>query len=131
MTKNNCFLLPLLRIIPFVYIAYYYYFCLFSFTSMYVMNNFSLLLTCFCVGISCLDHLFHNDFPMVFISCFDSNLIKINFELYFPNAKGRIVLFGLLYITIYGFCSSYFLQPFIWPLLKHEFHCFSGKCFFV
>ena len=102
MTKNNCFLLPLLRIIPFVYIAYYYYFCLFSSTSMYVMNNFSLLFAYWCVGKSCLDHLFHDDFLMVFIPCFDSDFMEINFGSYFSSTAGMIVLLGLLYITIYG-----------------------------
>ena len=111
-----------------------FFFCLFSFTSMYVMNSFSLLLTYLCVGISCLDHLLHGDFPTIFISSFDSDVVEINVGIYFSNAKGRILLLGIPYITIYcgvNSCSFLSLGFFIWPFSRHDFHGFFGWCFLV
>ena len=60
-------------------------------------KQFFIVLTYWYVGISCLDHLLHGDFAMVFVPCFDSNVVEINFGFYFSSAKGRIVLFGFLY----------------------------------
>lgn len=71
------------KLIPELLYYYHYYFCLFSSTSMYVMNSFSLLLAYWCVGIRCLDHLFHHDFLMVFIPCFEFRYYGDQFRISF------------------------------------------------
>lgn len=71
--------------------------CLFSFTSMYVMNSFSLFLTLMCWNKSSLNHLFHNGFSMVFVTCFDSDVVGINFRFYFSKVKGRIAVLSLVF----------------------------------
>ena len=60
-------------------------------------KQFFIVLTYWYVEISCLDHLLHGDFAMVFVLCFDSNVVEINFGFYFSIAKGRTVLFGFLF----------------------------------
>ena len=113
-----------------------YYILLFSSTSMYVLNSFSLLLTYWCVGISSLDHLFHDDFPMVFVPCFDSDFVEINFGLYFSNTKERIVHLGLLYSTVYCGVNCFFLgisyltfsQTWISWLFRLVFLCLFWGC---
>ena len=90
---------------------------------MHVINSFSLMLTYWRIGISCLDHLFHKYFRMFFIPSLLCDVVKINFGFYFSNARGRIVLLGLLYITIYcgvnccSFSNSEFL---IWAFENFE-----------
>ena len=72
-----------------------------------------------CVWTSCLDHLFHDDFPIFFIPCFESDIVEINFGVYFFNAKGRIFflivvrivalfLTGISYLTIFQTWISWF-----------------------
>ena len=100
---------------------------------MHVINSFSLMLTCWRIGISCLDHLIHKYFPMFLIPSLLCDVVKINFRFYFSNAKGRILLLGLLYITIYcgvNCCSFSYSEFLIWAFFSHEFHGFSG-CFFL
>ena len=41
-------------------------------------KQFFIVLTYWYVGISCLDHLLHGDFAMVYVPCFDSNVVEIN-----------------------------------------------------
>ena len=98
---------------------YYSYFCLFSIlhVNVYIMNNFSLYLTYWRVGISCLDHLFLDDFPMVFIPCFHPDVMEINFRFYFSNAIIRKVFF-ILRIALFLPRNVLFDLS----LLKHEFN---------
>ena len=76
----------------------------------------------------------HHIFLLFFIPWFDYDVVVIIFGFYFSNAKGWIVLFGLLYMRIYcgvnccSFSSSKFL---IWSFIRHKFHVFSGWCSLV
>ena len=102
-----------------IHYYYYSYFCLFSIlhVNVYIMNNFSLYLTYWRVGISCLDHLFLDDFPMVFIPCFHPDVMEINFRFYFSNAIIRKVFF-ILRIALFLPRNVLFDLS----LLKHEFN---------